>query len=116
MKRCREIEVPYESPTNYALVGWSGDAIRGAVFYESRDFEAVECDAWFSPNVEGEPQTAEDVLATAQRQLRVVQRSIPAAGGRDLTIAKIGSARPVVAVVPLLRAYPALSQGDVYAR
>ncbi len=102
MKRCRDLEIAYESPTNYAIAGWSGDTVRGAVFYESRDFEAVECDAWFSPSVEAEPQSAEDVLAIAQRQLKVVQRSIPAATGRDLTIAKIGSARPAVAVVPLL--------------
>ena len=102
IKRCRDLEIAYELPTNYAVAGWSGDTVRGAVFYESRDYEAVECDAWFSPSVEAEPQSAEDVLAIAQRQLKVVQRSIPAATGRDLTIAKIGSTGVAVAVVPLL--------------
>jgi hypothetical protein len=102
VKRCRELEISYESPTNYAVAGWSGDTVRGAVFYESRDFEAVEADAWFSPSIEAEPQNAEDVLATAQRQLKVVQRSIPAATGRDLTVAKIGPTGVAVAVVPLL--------------
>jgi hypothetical protein len=103
VKRCRELEISYESPAaNYAIVGWSGDTVRAAVFYESRDYEAVECDTWLSPSVEAEPQNAEDVLATAQRQLKVVQKSIPAASGRDLTIAKIGPARPAVAVIPLL--------------
>jgi hypothetical protein len=61
-----------------------------AVFRESRDFEPVEADAWFSPNVDLTPSTAAQVLEAAPAQLGSIQRDIPGATSKALTIAKVG--------------------------
>jgi len=115
IKRCRDLAIAYEPPTNFAVAGWSGDAVRGAVFYENRDFAAVEASAWLSPAIEAAPQSAADVLAIAQRQLEIVRRAIPDASGRDLTIAKIGLSGVVTTAVRLVLPGETAGRSAAYA-
>lgn len=91
--------------TTYALSGCSYGHLRGAVFYERRNFEPTEADAWLSPYIDAEPETADAVLAVAQRQLTYVQRECPGATGGMLSIARIGANKTITVQVPLLLAH-----------
>ena len=85
----RALDLDYELQTAaFGLCGFVDGRFRGVVFYENRDFEPVEADAWTSPTVNRTPNSAADVLAMAQKQLRFVQVKAPSATGRQLTIAR----------------------------
>ena len=65
----------------------------GVVFAEADNFEPREATAWLSPDVGGAlPVTAEEVLAVAQRQLRLIRtRHYRGATGGALTVLRVGS-------------------------
>ena len=83
IKHAWEYDYAYDLETTYALVGCSSGRLRGAVFHERQNFEPTECDAWCSPYVDAEPETASAVLTMAQRQLTYVQRKSPDARAVD---------------------------------
>ena len=57
-----------------ALIGVAAGEMRGVVFAEASNFDPREASAWLSPDVGGAlPVTAEEVLAVAQRQLRLIR-------------------------------------------
>jgi hypothetical protein len=115
----RALDMEYKFKTTYALCTSAGGGFRGAVFFEGRDYEPVECDAWSSPDVDLAVNSANDVLDLAQKQIRFIQAKWPTATGRKLAIAKLGADSVKTVSVPLLigeerapRAPPAASAGD----
>jgi hypothetical protein len=101
-KALRDLGMFERTTTTFAIVGWAGSDMLGLVFYQNRNFEATESDAWYSPNVDAWPESAEDVLVVAQAQIAIVRQTNPAATGLDLTIAKVGVGKAVTTTVPLL--------------
>jgi hypothetical protein len=84
---CRAIGARYEVDLARGLIGLRDGEMRGVVFAEAAGFEPREASAWLSPDVSGPlPATAEEILTTAQRQLRFVRSLYPGATGRRLTV------------------------------
>lgn len=101
---CRAIRADYEVELACGLIGPCDGEMRGVIFAEAANFEPTFASSWLSPDVGGAlPATAQAVLETAQRQVRLIRaRHYPDASGRMLTIARVGADRVVTRRVPLL--------------
>jgi hypothetical protein len=101
---CRSIGARYEVAFALGLIGPCVYGMRGFVFEEAANFEPRETFTWLSPDVGGAPPaSAQEVLAVAQHQLRLVrERHYPGATGKALTVARADAVGVAMRKVKLL--------------